>query len=187
MPGIWSQVERLWPAGGGMGQGGYRKWRSTAAELLAHCSIGIVGFSHFGVVVKSMEDALCVVTRFTNRGLGEVKTAWVEAYGVQIARFPLGRTELELIEPRRESFFAEHQRSFGDGLHHLSFQVGDIYQTLEKLSAGGVQLIDREPRSGSHGKVAFIGPRELSPVYVEVFQAIEPMRPASPLPPPPSP
>jgi hypothetical protein len=34
-----------------------------------------------------------------------------------------------------------------------------------------VRLIDREPRSGSHGKVAFSAPGALAPVRLELFQA----------------
>lgn len=168
---LWDQVERSWPARGGEPAAGYRVLRDRALELLGRCSIPTVGFSHFGVVVGRIEEALSAVAGFTGTALPEVTAAWVEAYQVQVARFPLEGTELELIAPRGESFFAEHQHAFGDGLHHLSVQVLDVSAALERLSAHGVRLIDREPRTGSHGKVAFSAPDVLAPVRLEVFQA----------------
>jgi hypothetical protein len=39
-------------------------------------------------------------------------------------------------------FFADHQQLFGDGLHHVSFQVRDVAAVLYKLAVKGEQLLD---------------------------------------------
>jgi len=170
---VWNHVERSWPAPRDDPSGGYQAFRDKAGELLAGCSISIVAFNHFGIVVRSIEEALNALSAVSETAIRDVTSAWVGAYRVQVARFAVGATELEFIEPGGESFFAEHQRLHGDGLHHVSFQVMDIAAALRALLANSVRLLDREPRSGSHGMVAFTAPDILSPVHLEVFQAVQ--------------
>jgi len=173
---IWNHVERSWPAARGDLSVGYRACREKADELLAGCSIATVAFSHFGVVVRSIGEALSVLSATDETAIVDVPAAWVEAYKVRVARFALGAKELEFIEPGGESFFAEHQRLHGDGLHHVSFQVVNVTSALQRLSAKGVSLVDQEPRVGSHGMVAFTAPGILSPVHLEVFQTTHSIR-----------
>jgi methylmalonyl-CoA epimerase len=62
----------------------------------------------------------------------------------------------------------------GPGLHHVAYQVGDIEQTLAKLKAAGMQLIDAEPRIGIRGsRVAFLHPRSSLGVLTEIVQPAE--------------
>ena len=67
----------------------------------------------------------------------------------------------------------------GPGLHHIAYRVPDLPATLARLEQAGLQLIDREPRPGAHGKrIAFIHPRSTGGVLIELVEA--PSQPTSP-------
>jgi methylmalonyl-CoA/ethylmalonyl-CoA epimerase len=60
----------------------------------------------------------------------------------------------------------------GEGLHHVSLEIADLEAMLERSHAAGVQSIDAVPRAGAHGtRVAFLHPRSLAGVLVELCQA----------------
>ena len=164
-------VERKWGVPGD--EHDYQNGIRRAESLLTRYSVPISGFSHFGIVVPDVERAVSFVRGVADLDAVDVHTASVESYGVRIARFPLGDVEFEFVEPVRESFFAEYLRSCGAGLHHLSYQVKDIDETLSVLGAKGEHLYDRVPREGSHGKVAFAAPAAMRPLSLEVFQTGE--------------
>jgi methylmalonyl-CoA/ethylmalonyl-CoA epimerase len=81
-------------------------------------------------------------------------------------------SRVELIEPTdTESgvarFVAERGRQT---LHHLCFEVRDLARTLDRLAAEGVELIDRAPRTGIDGLVAFMHPRATGGVLIELLE-----------------
>lgn len=78
---------------------------------------------------------------------------------------------IELIQPiDGESgvakFVAEHSRPT---LHHVCYVVDDLAGTLGRLEQDGVELIDRAPRRGAEGMVAFIHPRASGGVLIELI------------------
>jgi methylmalonyl-CoA/ethylmalonyl-CoA epimerase len=80
-------------------------------------------------------------------------------------------TRIELIEPTDSTsgvarFLAERGRP---ALHHLCFVVDDLRSRLRALEAGGAELIDRQPRRGAEGEVAFLHPRASGGVLVELI------------------
>jgi catechol 2,3-dioxygenase-like lactoylglutathione lyase family enzyme len=56
-------------------------------------------------------------------------------------------------------------------MHHICLEVDGLEETLDRLDAGGVELIDKAPRPGLSGKIAFIHPRETRGVLVELVDA----------------
>lgn len=168
---VWRQIEQRWPARWEGRAIGYQRWRDKASELLAGYSINAVGFSHYGVIVSSIEKALGFVATLLHTPLPRITAALVQVYEVQVTRFSLEGTELELIAPQGKSFFADYQRIYGEGLHHVSFQVGDVSAALFKLAAKCEVLVDSVPRSGSHGMVAFSAPKILRPLHLELYQS----------------
>jgi len=84
---------------------------------------------------------------------------------------PEPAARIELVEPiEAESGVARFLAERGEGLHHLCVVTDNLPGTLEGLVAAEAELIDREPRSGAHGTVAFIHPRTLSGVLWEILQ-----------------
>jgi methylmalonyl-CoA/ethylmalonyl-CoA epimerase len=78
---------------------------------------------------------------------------------------------IELIQPiDAESgvarFVAEHPKPT---LHHVCYVVDDLAATLATLAGEGTELIDRIPRRGAEGMVAFIHPRASGGVLIELI------------------
>ena len=170
---IWVQLESRWSVVVGGEQVGLAVLRQQMQDFLAQKSVAVQGFSHFGVVVSNMDASLASLAELTGRKPQETIQDWVAAYQVYVARTELEGTELELIAPAGDSFFAEFLKNHGEGLHHLSFRVADIGDCLEILKAKKVDLTDENARSGSHGKVGFLKPREFEPLYLELCQPVD--------------
>lgn len=124
---------------------------------------------HVAVVVPSIAAAL----PFYRDTLGLVPGPVHELaeQGVRAVFVGAGATRIELIEPVDRSsgvavFLAARGRST---LHHLCFVADDLRGTLHDLAAAGVELVDREPRAGAHGDVAFLHPRAGDGVLIELI------------------
>ena len=167
---IWGRLESCWPVVIGGEHLGLAVLRQRMQDFLAQKSLAVQGFSHFGVVVSNLDASLASLTELTGWKPQEARRDWVEAYQVYVVRSELEGTELELVTPAGESFFAEFLRDHGEGLHHLSFRVADIDKCLAILKASGVDLIDEKACSGSHGKVGFLKPGQFDPLYLELCQ-----------------
>jgi len=78
---------------------------------------------------------------------------------------------IELVQPTDgysgvAKFVAEHPKPT---LHHLCYVVDDLASTLGRLQSEGVELVDRVPRRGAEGMVAFIHPRASGGVLIELI------------------
>ncbi|MEO0225507.1 MAG: methylmalonyl-CoA epimerase [candidate division WOR-3 bacterium] len=124
--------------------------------------------SHIGIAVRDIDKSLKFYRDMLGLECGEVKR--FENMGIMIAFVKLGETELELLQSIQEgSVIAKFIEKRGEGIHHLSFEVDDIEQTLTDLKNGGIELIDEKPRIGASGKkVAFINPRSTYGVLIEL-------------------
>ena len=61
--------------------------------------------------------------------------------------------------------------SRGEGLHHLALNVSDLDGKLRILENRGLQLVDREPREGLSGRIAFVPPRSVFGVLTELVES----------------
>ena len=127
---------------------------------------------HVAVVVRSIDAAL---PRYRELFGLESETEPFE-FPSQRVRLCFLRTgpdpaaRIELIEPLGESGTARFLSERGEGLHHVCFTTADLPAALDRLAAREAELIDREPRPGAHGTVAFVHPRTLSGVLWELLE-----------------
>ena len=56
-------------------------------------------------------------------------------------------------------------------IHHVAVIVRDLEAALDKLAADGLLLIDKVPRKGAEGPVAFVHPKSCHGVLVELIEA----------------
>jgi methylmalonyl-CoA/ethylmalonyl-CoA epimerase len=128
---------------------------------------------HVAVVVRSIEASL---PRY--RGLfgldPEDEPMIFAPQRVRLCFLPTGpapAARIELVEPiDDESGVARFLAARGEGLHHVCFATDDLPASLEALAAAEAELIDREPRQGAHGTVAFVHPRTLDGVLWELLE-----------------
>ena len=129
---------------------------------------------HVGVVVPSLGEAI----PFYRDALGyTIGTAHeVADQRVRIVFATRGASRVELLEPTDATsgiarFLAERGRAT---MHHVCFEVDDLKTALDRLASSGVELIDRAPRRGVDGMVAFLHPRAAGGMLVELIQRSDP-------------
>lgn len=128
---------------------------------------------HVAIVVRSIEASLPRYRALF--GLeAEDEPRVFASQAVRLCFLPTGpdpAARLELIEPTDEaSGVARYLAERGEGVHHVCFLTDDLPATLEALAAAEAELIDRQPRPGAHGAVAFVHPRALSGVLWELLE-----------------
>jgi methylmalonyl-CoA/ethylmalonyl-CoA epimerase len=121
---------------------------------------------HVGLVVRRLEDGLALWR--DTFGLRVAKQATVVDQGVKAALLPIGRSEIELLEPIDASGgVAKFLERRGEGLHHVCFETPDVAAELAHARARGLPLIDTAPRPGLAGTICFLHPKGTRGVLVE--------------------
>lgn len=127
---------------------------------------------HLAVVVRSIEEALPRYDALFG-WRPEAPPFVFESQRVRLCFLATGAppaARIELVEPTDdESGVARFLAHRGEGLHHVCLLSDDLPRDLAGLAAAEAELIDREPRLGAHGEVAFIHPRTLNGVLWELL------------------
>ncbi|MBW8685657.1 methylmalonyl-CoA epimerase [Chitinophaga rhizophila] len=127
---------------------------------------------HIGIAVKSLETSIPLFQKLLNSDCYKKET--VESESVQTAFFQKGETKIELLEATNpDSTIAKFVDKKGEGMHHIAFEVSDIYAEMERLSREGFTLLQTEPKKGADNKlVCFLHPKGTNGVLVELCQEI---------------
>jgi methylmalonyl-CoA/ethylmalonyl-CoA epimerase len=124
---------------------------------------------HVGILVSNIDEATQLYQNCFGARVDSIET--LPERGVKAVVLSLARgTRLELLEPLPESNMARVLEKRGEGLHHITLEVDDIDKELDRLSEMGVELIDKKSRPGLEGMVAFIHPKSVRGVLVELCQ-----------------
>ena len=124
---------------------------------------------HIGVVVRDMNSALSFFEDVFDIPPAEIQV--MPDQGVRVVLLTVGQTRLELLEPlSAESSVGRFLERRGEGLHHLALHVQGISEKLQILADKGLELIDREPRDGASGTIAFVHPRSVHGILTELVQ-----------------
>ena len=130
----------------------------------------ILKIDHLGIAVNSIDDG----KNFWSEVLGlEFEGAeTVEEQKVTAAFFPVGESEVELLESTApDGPVAKFIEKKGQGFQHVAFRVENIDDALAELKAKDIQLIDQTPRIGAGGaKIAFIHPKATGGILVELCE-----------------
>ena len=102
-------------------------------------------------------------------GINTPKVVDIEDQSVKAALVEVGGSQLEFIQPTdSESGVARFLKTKGDGVHHICFEVDNLDETLHRLEVVGINLIDKRPRKGLSGMIAFLHPRSTRGVLIEL-------------------
>ncbi len=125
---------------------------------------------HIAIVIPDIDEARAFYEDALGLELARVED--VADQEVAIAFFPVGQSQVELVQPvTSTSGVARYLDKRGPGVHHLCLEVDDLDATLADLKARGVELIDEEPKPGSGGKrLAFIHPHSAFGVLIELYE-----------------
>lgn len=125
---------------------------------------------HIGIAVKDLDQAIKLYQDVF--GI-EPSLVYESAYTrAKIAFIPIGETRIELIQPSNpESVVGKFLEKKGEGIHHISFKVNDVDQSLMEIESKGVQLIDKKSRQvRENERVAFLHPKSTNGVLFELIQ-----------------
>lgn len=123
--------------------------------------------NHVCIAVNDIEASLAFYR--STFGAGDAEIEDIEDQAVRAALVRVGGSQLEFIQPTDpEGGVARFIERRGEGVHHICFEVEDLQGTLDNLDASGVQLIDKSPREGLSGMIAFMHPRSTGGVLIEL-------------------
>jgi len=127
---------------------------------------------HIGIAVKDLNVSNAVFEKLL--GTKPYKTEKVESEGVVTSFFKAGETKIELLESASESnAIKKFLEKRGEGLHHIAFEVADIYNEKQRLESLGFAVLN-EPKPGADNKlVCFLHPKSINGVLIEICQEIK--------------
>ncbi len=132
------------------------------------CSVNYI--DHVGVAVQDIQVALELFQRVFGTPPAQVQE--LADQGVRATLIQVGQTRVELLEPLGEDTpVGRFIQRRGEGLHHLAFNVSDLPGKLKVMEQQGLQLVDREPRKGLSGNIAFVHPRSLLGILTELVES----------------
>jgi methylmalonyl-CoA/ethylmalonyl-CoA epimerase len=125
---------------------------------------------HLGIAVKDLGKSNELFKKLL--GKTAYKEEVVEGEGVNTSFFMVGETKVELLEATREdSPIAKFIERKSEGLHHIAFDVEDIYKEMERLKSEGFEILNEIPKIGADNKlVIFLHPKSTNGVLVELCQ-----------------
>jgi len=128
---------------------------------------------HIGIAVKDLEKSNALFESLLGRP--PYKTETVESEGVATSFFMSGPNKVELLQAlHAESPIAKFIEKKGEGIHHIAFDVDDIYKEIERLKSEGFRMIHEEPKKGADNKlIAFLHPKSTNGVLIELCQEID--------------
>jgi methylmalonyl-CoA/ethylmalonyl-CoA epimerase len=127
---------------------------------------------HIGIAVKSLSTAIPLYESLLNTEC--YKTEAVESEMVNTAFFMTGENKIELLESAdQQGVISKFIEKKGEGIHHIAFDVADIYAEMARLKAEGFVLLNETPKRGADNKlVCFIHPKGTNGVLVELCQEV---------------
>jgi methylmalonyl-CoA/ethylmalonyl-CoA epimerase len=125
---------------------------------------------HVAIVVADLEASIALYTE--TLGFAQAYRETIAEQGVEAVGIRTGDSIVELLRPLdEESPIAKFRGDAASKMHHVAYRVADIAAELQRLTAGGVRLIDETPRRGAHGNtIAFLHPKSTGGVLTELCQ-----------------
>ena len=124
---------------------------------------------HVAILVHSADEAL----KFYRDVMGLTVTAdsVMTEQGIRGVLLAMGENEIEILEPVvPDTGVSRYLASKGETLHHICFRTDDIDAELARLKSLDVALVDQEARDGLAGRIAFIHPKAMHGVLVELAE-----------------
>jgi len=129
---------------------------------------------HIGIAVDDVES---VIECFDDLlGIRPYKDEKVPRQEVRTHFLDTTIGKLEFLESLEEgSPVHKYLERWGEGVHHVAFEVTDLEVTMERLEDAGFTLVNETPQPGADDKrVAFVHPRETHGVLVEFCETTTP-------------
>ena len=130
---------------------------------------------HIGIAVKDIQNSRTIFETFLQTSVYKIEE--VETEQVITAFLKTDTSKIELLQGKEGTKNAIHTfiEKRGEGIHHIAFEVLDIYKEIERLKKEGFIPIHEAPRKGADNKmVCFFHPKQTNGVLIEICQEIKP-------------
>ena len=130
----------------------------------------IIGIEHIGIAVKDLKTDAPFWKHIL--GIDHTHSEKVEAEGVLTDIYDTGKGKVELLESLHpDSPVKKFLEDRGPGIHHVCFEVDDIYTSIKELKEKNIRVIGEKYRIGVEGyKVVFIHPKSTGGILVELAE-----------------
>ena len=125
---------------------------------------------HIGIAVKDLSSSIPLFEKLLNTPC--YKREIVEREQVETAFLKIGDTKIELLQSiDPEGVSAKFIEKKGEGMHHIAFDVEDIYAEMERLKDAGFSLLSDSPKEGADNKlICFLHPKTTNGILIELCQ-----------------
>ena len=130
----------------------------------------ILSIEHIGIAVEDIEDSSSFWEHIL--GIKHSSTEIVEHEGVKTDIYDTGSGKVELLKSiSADSTIEKFLNKKGEGIHHVCFQVDNIYQAINELKENNISIVSEKPSIGAEGyKIVFIHPKSTGGVLVELAE-----------------
>lgn len=88
--------------------------------------------------------------------------------------FYFGDIQMELIQPNEEkSVWRDHLERFGEGIHHLAFNVKGMTKTINLCEDWGMKLLQKGEYRNGNGRYAYLDALDSLKFIVELLERDE--------------
>jgi methylmalonyl-CoA/ethylmalonyl-CoA epimerase len=131
--------------------------------------IGIFKIDHICVAVKDLLEAKDRWGRLLGKPEPDM-TYRHQPEAIHVARYDVGGVGYEIMASTKEGSEVDRfVRNRGEGIMLIAFKVPDTEEAMRILTENGFQLIDHEPRIWRQSRYAFLSPKFMNGVLVEII------------------
>ena len=125
---------------------------------------------HIAIAVKSLDDSGKIFKNLLNTEPSKTET--IKSEKVKVQFFETKNSKIELLEGIGEkSPVTKFIKKRGEGIHHIAFEVEDIYKEIERLKQLGFKTISESISTGANNKlISFLHPKDTNGVLIEICQ-----------------
>jgi methylmalonyl-CoA/ethylmalonyl-CoA epimerase len=131
--------------------------------------LGVVALDHTAVAVRSIRSALPLYRDLLGGVPNGFERQSARGFMWLTLRYPNG-SQVELLEPMGDAgFLHTFLERYGEGVHHMTFLVGDIHRAVDRARAAGLRVVD-EDYGDPRWQEAFISPRSAFGTIIQLAQ-----------------
>lgn len=125
---------------------------------------------HLGLAIEDLGETRQLFNQLLNKS--PYKEEEVDSEGVQVSFYETGESKLEFLQSiSDESAIQKYINKKGEGIHHVAFEVDDIYGEINRLKKDGFPFINETPKYGADNKlVTFLHPKHTKGILIELCQ-----------------
>ena len=136
--------------------------------------MAIIRLEHLGIAVEDLAQSRSIFDLLL--GTEPYQEEQVVSENVTTLFYQTGESKIELVaatDPNEPNAISKYLEKRGPGIHHVAFEVDDIYEAMEDAKSKGFVLLQDEPKLGADNKlICFLHPKSTGGVLVEFCMTI---------------